>query len=79
MAVPMTFLYFGVFLGPHLQHMDIPRLEVELQPPQLAYVPAIATWEALGLRGREALGLRGRGATSATSTTAHGNAGSLTH
>ena len=26
-----SFFFFSVFLGPHLQHMDIPRLGVELE------------------------------------------------
>ena len=41
------FCFFGlfVFLGPHLQHMEVPRLGVqsELWPP--AYTTAAATWD----------------------------------
>ena len=38
-----TFILFFVFLGLHLQHMEVPRLgiELELQPP--AYTTATAT------------------------------------
>ena len=38
-------IFFFSFLGPHLQHMEIPRLEVksELQLP--AYTTATATWD----------------------------------
>ena len=38
-----TLFFFSVFLGPHPQHMEVPRLgvELELQPP--AYTTAIAT------------------------------------
>ena len=52
------------FLGPHLRHMEVPRLgvESELYPP--TYTTATAMWDR---------------AVSATYTTAHGNAGSLTH
>ena len=32
-----------VFLGPHLQHMEVPRLGVELEP--LAYATATETWD----------------------------------
>ena len=33
------------FLGPHLQHMEVPRLGVELELQLLAYATAIATWD----------------------------------
>ena len=60
------FLFFGlfVFLGPHLQHMEVPRLgvESELQPP--AYTKA----QQLQIQ-----------AASVTYTTAHSNSGSLPH
>ena len=57
-------LIFFFFLGPHPQHMEVPKLgdESELQLP--SYATATAT------RIQD---------TSATYTTAHGNAGSLTH
>ena len=35
------FLFFPVFLGPHLWHMEVPRLEMEL----LGYATATATWD----------------------------------
>ena len=52
------------FLGPHPQHMEVPRLRVELELQLLAY--ATATQCRIQ-------------ALSANYTTAHGNAGSLTH
>ena len=53
-----------VLLGPHPQHMEVPRqgVESELQLP--AYTTATATPDP---------------SASATYTTAHGNAGSFTH
>ena len=57
------FIYF-VFLGPHPWHMEVPRLGVESELQLLACTTATAC----GIR-----------ATSVTYTTAHGNAGSLTH
>ena len=41
----MKLFFFFCFLGPHLRHVDVPRLGVklELQPP--AYTTATATWE----------------------------------
>ena len=36
------FVYF-CFLGPHLQHMEVPRLGVELELQLLAYTTATAT------------------------------------
>ena len=33
------------FLGPHLQHMDIPRLGVESERQLPAYAAAPATWD----------------------------------
>ena len=55
------FFFFFFFLGLPLQHMEVPRLEVEsvLQPP---------TYTQWGIR-----------ATSVISSTAHGNAGSLSY
>ena len=37
------FFFFFVFLGPHLQHMEIPRLGVKLELQLLAYATATAT------------------------------------
>ena len=37
------FASFFFFSGPHLQHMDFPRLGVESEPQLLAYTTAIAT------------------------------------
>ena len=36
------FIYFLVFLGPHPQHMKVPRLGTELELYLLAYATAIA-------------------------------------
>ena len=53
-----------VFLGLHLQHMEVPRLGVESELQQLAYTkPQQCKIQDV----------------FATYTTAHGNAGSLTH
>ena len=69
----MTYFYLFIYLfvcfyllGTHLQHVEVPRLgaESELQLP--AYVTARTT--ATRIRAR-----------SVTYSTAHGNAGSLTH
>ena len=39
-----VFLFtFFCFLGPHLQHMEVPRLEVESELQLLAYTTAMAT------------------------------------
>ena len=35
--------FFFVLLGPHLQHMEVPKLGVELELQPLAYTTAIAT------------------------------------
>ena len=48
MIVPSTreltiFYFILVFLGPHLRHMEIPRLEVEAELYQLAYTTATET------------------------------------
>ena len=51
------------FLGLHLWHMEVPRLGVELELQPPAYTTATTQDPA----------------TSATYTTAHSNAGSLTH
>ena len=37
------FVLFFVFLGPHPQHMDVPRLGVESELQLLAYTTATAT------------------------------------
>ena len=37
------FIYF-VFLGPHLQHMEVPRLGVKSELQLQAYTTATATW-----------------------------------
>ena len=37
-----AFHLFFVFLGPHLQHMEVPGLGVELELQLLAYPPATA-------------------------------------
>ena len=37
----LSFLFY--FLGPHLCYIEVPSLEVELQPQPLAYAEAIAT------------------------------------
>ena len=60
----IPFFFSFCFLGPHLQHMEVPRqgVESELQLP--AYVTARAIQDP---------------AASATYTTTHGNARSLTH
>ena len=40
---PLTlFFFFFSFLGPHLQHTEIPRLGIKLELQLLAYTPAIA-------------------------------------
>ena len=52
------------FLGPHLQHIDVPRLGVESE----LQLPADTIATAIRIR-----------ATSSTYTTVHGNAGSVTH
>ena len=51
------------FLGPHLWHMEVPRLGVELELQLLVYTTATATPNPSHI---------------ATYTTAHSNAGSLT-
>jgi len=39
----ISFLFFLVFLGPHPQHVDVPRLGVELELQLPAYIAAMAT------------------------------------
>ena len=67
-SFPAGFFFFPpfFFLGPHPLHMEAPRLGVESELQLPAYTTATAT--VLGIR-----------ATSATYTTAPGNARSLTH
>ena len=59
-----SFLSFSGELGPHLWHMEVPRLGVELEVRQ----PAYAIAQQCQIR-----------AASVTYITAHGNTGSLTH
>jgi len=42
---PPTAFFFG-FLGPHLQHTEVPRLGVESELQPLAYATATATQDA---------------------------------
>ena len=58
------YLFLFCFLGPNPQHMEVPRLGVELELQLLAYITAIAMRI---------------GAASATYTTAHSSARSSTH
>ena len=37
------------FLGPHPQHMEVPRLEAESELQLLAYATATATWDLSGI------------------------------
>ena len=39
------FFFFSVFLGPHLWHMEVPRLGVKSEPRLPAYATATATWD----------------------------------
>ena len=39
----LFFFFFCCFLGPHLRHMEVPRLGVESEPQLPAYATAIAT------------------------------------
>ena len=45
--VGFSFFFFWSFLGPHLWHMEVPRLGVklELELQLLAYAVAIAMWD----------------------------------
>ena len=60
----LILFYFIVFLGPHPQYIEIPRLEVKSELQILAYTTATATPDL-----RQVCDLH----------TAHSNAGSLTH
>ena len=57
-------LWVFCFLGLHPQHMEVPRLRVQSELQLLAYATATATQDSSCVW---------------TYTTAHGNAGSLTH
>ena len=57
-------IFFCVGGSAHSQHMEVPRLEVELELQLPAYTTATATRDP---------------SSSVTYTTAHGNGGSLTH
>ena len=61
------FFFFFCFLGPHPQHMEVPRLEVQSELQLLAYSTAIATSNLSLVCDLH------------HSTTAQGNARSLTH
>ena len=41
----LSFFFFFCFLGPHLQDMEVPRLEVKLELQLLAYSTATAMWD----------------------------------
>ena len=58
------FFILLIYLMPHVQHTKVPRLGVKSELQLTAYTTATATQDQ---------------AASATYTTAHGNAGSLTH
>ena len=40
-----SFFFFCLFLSPHLQYMEVPRLGVILELQQPAYTTATATWD----------------------------------
>ena len=42
-SVLVFFFLFFVFLGPHVWHMEVPRLEVKMELKLLAYTTATAT------------------------------------
>ena len=63
-GTPNAFLFFFCLLGLHLQHMEVPRLEVKLELQLPAFATATAT-EILAM--------------SVTYTIAYGNTSSLTH
>ena len=63
-GVGIFYFLFFVFLGPHPQHIKVPRLGVELELQLPAHVTATAAWDQT---------------SSSTHTTAHANAESLTH
>ena len=41
-ALQLDSFFFFVFVGPHLRHMEVPRLGVELELQLLAYATATA-------------------------------------
>ena len=41
----LIFFFFFVFLGPHPQHTEVPRLGVESELQLPAYPTATATWD----------------------------------
>ena len=43
--MPLFIYLFFVFLGPHLWHMDVPRLGVESELQLLATATGTATWD----------------------------------
>ena len=45
MSSSKAFFFFLCFLGPHLLHMEVPRLGVQSELQLLAYTTAIATWD----------------------------------
>ena len=45
MCVCVCVCCFVLFLGPHLQHMEVPRLAVESKLQLPAYTTATATWD----------------------------------
>ena len=62
---PYYYYYYFCFLRPHPRHMAVPRLGVKLE----LQLPANAT----------AIAMQDLSYVSGLHTTAHGNAGSLTH
>ena len=42
---PIHIFFFLIFLGAHLWHVEVPRLEVELELQLPAYNTAPATWD----------------------------------
>ena len=45
MLAEILFLFSFCVLGPHPQHMEVPRLGVELELQLLAYITATAKWD----------------------------------
>ena len=41
--------FFFFFLGPHLLHMEVPRLGVKCELQLPAYTTAVATWDLSGV------------------------------
>ena len=41
----VSFFFFFVFLRPHLQHMEVPRLGIQLELELPVYARATATWD----------------------------------